>query len=144
MNISIGSMNILFDSRFLFFPRIRGSFFIIVPPFLLKQEVLWTDHLSSQFHLFVALAILDKHKDVIMDHLRHFDEILKYVNELSMMIDLPSTLVRAESIFIQFRKKIEKCSHSNEEEERSRVTPELRELLQTDHRMFRKDLDQHA
>ncbi|KAI1765926.1 GTPase-activating protein GYP7 [Hypoxylon sp. FL1150] len=41
-------------------------------------EVLWTDYLSSSFHLFIALAILEKHRDVIMIHLRHFDEVLKY------------------------------------------------------------------
>jgi hypothetical protein len=40
-------------------------------------DVLFTDHLSTQFHLFVALAILDQHRNVIMDHLKHFDEILK-------------------------------------------------------------------
>ncbi len=34
--------------------------------------------LSSSFHLFVALAILEKHRDVIMEHLKHFDEVLKY------------------------------------------------------------------
>jgi len=32
----------------------------------LLWEVLWTDALSAQFHLFVALAILDRHKEVIM------------------------------------------------------------------------------
>lgn len=41
-------------------------------------EALWTDYLSSSFHLFVALAILEKHRDVIMNHLKHFDEVLKY------------------------------------------------------------------
>jgi len=41
-------------------------------------ETLWTDLLSSSFHLFVALAILEKHRDVIMEHLKHFDEVLKY------------------------------------------------------------------
>lgn len=41
-------------------------------------EVLWTDWLSSNFHLFIALAILEKHRTVIMEHLHHFDEILKY------------------------------------------------------------------
>lgn len=41
-------------------------------------EVLWTDYLSSGFHLFIALAILEKHRDVIMEHLKHFDEVLKY------------------------------------------------------------------
>ena len=41
-------------------------------------EYLWTDWLSSNFHLFIALAILEKHRNVIMDHLQHFDEVLKY------------------------------------------------------------------
>lgn len=92
-------------------------------------EVLWTDYLSSSFHLFVALAILDKHRDVIMAHLQHFDEVLKYsmfrrpssfmchdkvfiadmpaVNELSETIDLESTLIRAEYLFRRFQRLIE-------------------------------------
>lgn len=41
-------------------------------------ESLWTDYLSSNFHLFIALAILEKHRDVIITHLHHFDEVLKY------------------------------------------------------------------
>ncbi|KAI3323248.1 GTPase-activating protein GYP7 [Xylariaceae sp. AK1471] len=70
-------------------------------------EVLWTDYLSSSFHLFVALAILEKHRDVIMTHLLHFDEVLKYVNELSETIDLESTLIRAEILFRRFQRLIE-------------------------------------
>ncbi|KAK3685935.1 rab-GTPase-TBC domain-containing protein [Podospora appendiculata] len=70
-------------------------------------EVLWTDFLSSGFHLFVALAILEKHRDVIMTHLKHFDEVLKYVNELSGTMDLDSTLVRAEALFRRFRRLVE-------------------------------------
>jgi len=41
-------------------------------------EGLWTDYLSSSFHLFFALAVLERHRDVIMTHLKHFDEVLKY------------------------------------------------------------------
>ncbi|APA15361.1 hypothetical protein sscle_14g101310 [Sclerotinia sclerotiorum 1980 UF-70] len=70
-------------------------------------EVLWTDYLSSGFHLFIALAILEKHRDVIMTHLQHFDEVLKYVNELSNQIDLESTLVRAEALFRRFQRTVE-------------------------------------
>ncbi|KAJ8124335.1 hypothetical protein O1611_g9305 [Lasiodiplodia mahajangana] len=70
-------------------------------------EVLWTDYLSSSFHLFVAMAILDKHRDVIMAHLQHFDEVLKYMNELSETIDLESTLIRAEYLFRRFQRLIE-------------------------------------
>lgn len=89
-------------------------------------EVLWTDYLSSNFHLFIAMAILEKHREVIMDHLKGFDEVLKYskycskrtnskagntnalqVNELSGRIDLPSTLIRAEALFYRFQRMIE-------------------------------------
>ncbi|TGO39965.1 hypothetical protein BHYA_0044g00060 [Botrytis hyacinthi] len=70
-------------------------------------EVLWTDYLSQGFHLFIALAILEKHRDVIMTHLQHFDEVLKYVNELSNQIDLESTLVRAEALFRRFQRTVE-------------------------------------
>ncbi|KTW26691.1 hypothetical protein T552_02698 [Pneumocystis carinii B80] len=70
-------------------------------------EILWTDHITSQFHLFVALAILDKHKEIIMDHLKDFDEILKYINDLSMTIDLGSTLRRAISLFYKFKQIVE-------------------------------------
>ncbi|KAI4167433.1 MAG: hypothetical protein LQ343_007228 [Gyalolechia ehrenbergii] len=70
-------------------------------------ECLWTDFLSSNFHIFIALAILEKHRDVIMEHLKHFDEVLKYVNELSNSIDLPSTLLRAQKLFRRFQRTIE-------------------------------------
>ncbi|CAK7213850.1 GTPase activating protein [Sporothrix bragantina] len=70
-------------------------------------EGLWTDYLSSSFHLFIALAILEKHRDVIMMHLEHFDEVLKYVNELSGTMDLESTMVRAEALFRRFQRLVE-------------------------------------
>ncbi|CAN9183055.1 unnamed protein product [Alternaria alternata] len=70
-------------------------------------ESLWTDYQSSNFHIFIALAILEKHRDVIMAHLQHFDEVLKYVNELSGTMDLESTLVRAESLFKRFQRTVE-------------------------------------
>ncbi|KAL8722063.1 MAG: hypothetical protein Q9225_001385 [Loekoesia sp. 1 TL-2023] len=70
-------------------------------------ECLWTDFLSSNFHIFIALAILEKHRDVIMEHLKHFDEVLKYVNELSNSIDLPSTLLRAQKLFRRFQRTVE-------------------------------------
>ncbi|KAK9468000.1 rab-GTPase-TBC domain-containing protein [Lipomyces arxii] len=78
-------------------------------------EVLWTDYLSSQFVLFVALAILDKHKDVIMEHLEHFDEVLKYMNELSKTIDLEETLTRAEALFYRFQRTVDAIDRKNKE-----------------------------
>ena len=89
-------------------------------------ESLWTDLYSANFHIFIALAILEKHKDIIMTHLQHFDEVLKYsklyifqayiekikltlclVNELSGTIDLESTLVRAELLFKKYKRLVE-------------------------------------
>ncbi|KAH7152064.1 rab-GTPase-TBC domain-containing protein [Dactylonectria estremocensis] len=70
-------------------------------------EGLWTDHQSANFHLFIALAILEKHRDIIMEHLKHFDEVLKYINELSNTIDLESTLIRAEALFKRFQRLVE-------------------------------------
>ncbi|KIH87159.1 GTPase-activating protein GYP7 [Sporothrix brasiliensis 5110] len=76
-------------------------------------EGLWTDYLSSSFHLFIALAILEKHRDVIMMHLEQFDEVLKYVNELSGTIDLESTLIRAEALFRRFQRLVEAVDKQN-------------------------------
>ncbi|CAI6096312.1 unnamed protein product [Clonostachys chloroleuca] len=70
-------------------------------------EALWTDYYSANFHLFIALAILEKHRDVIMTHLQAFDEVLKYVNELSNTIDLESTLIRAETLFRKYQRLVE-------------------------------------
>lgn len=70
-------------------------------------ESLWTDYYTSQFHIFIAVAILEKHRDVIMEHLRGFDEVLKYINELSNTIELQSTLVRAEGLFQKFEKVVQ-------------------------------------
>lgn len=76
-------------------------------------ESLWTDYCSSQFHLFIAVAILEKHRDVIIEHLRGFDEVLKYVNELSNTIDLQTTLVKAETLFYKFEKMVQAIDKKN-------------------------------
>ncbi|KAG0168373.1 GTPase activating protein [Apophysomyces sp. BC1034] len=74
---------------------------------MILWEVLWTDHLSNKFHLFVALSILDQHRDVIIDYLKNFDEILKYINDLAMTMDLRETLQRAEILYYQFKQRVE-------------------------------------
>ncbi|KAE8354758.1 rab-GTPase-TBC domain-containing protein [Aspergillus coremiiformis] len=76
-------------------------------------ETLWTDFLSSSFHLFIALAILEKHRDVIMDHLKHFDEVLKYINELSNTMELVPILTRAESLFRRFERAVQAIDKKN-------------------------------
>lgn len=59
-------------------------------------ETLWTDYFSSSFHLFIALAILEKHRDVIMDHLKHFDEVLKYSKSSPHSLHVLSDSLRAK------------------------------------------------
>ena len=54
-------------------------------------EALWTDYLTSGFHLFVALAILERHRDVIMTHLKAFDEVLKYSRFFFLSSFIPLT-----------------------------------------------------
>nr|POF17576.1 gtpase-activating protein gyp7 [Quercus suber] len=98
------------STNFFFFFRMLLVWFkreFEFPDILRLWEGLWTDYLSSNFHLFIAMAILEKHRDVIMEHLKGFDEVLKYVNELSGGIDLPSTLVRAEALFRRFQRTVE-------------------------------------
>ncbi|KAI1308437.1 GTPase activating protein [Mortierella claussenii] len=97
-------------------------------------EVLFSDHLSTQFHLFVAMAILDKHRDVMMDHLEGFDEILKYVNDLSMTIDLEETLQNAEVLYRRLEHLVDTVDSKRQADPTS-TTPEvplvLRSLLKT-------------
>ncbi|KAJ1745570.1 GTPase activating protein, partial [Coemansia sp. RSA 1591] len=69
-------------------------------------EVLWTDFLTDRFVLFVALAILQRHADVIIDHLRSPEEVLKYVQDLSDTIDLNDVLKGAEMCFYKVRFRV--------------------------------------
>ncbi|KAG0341270.1 GTPase activating protein [Podila humilis] len=78
-------------------------------------EVVFSNHLSTQFQLFVAMAILDKHRDVMMDHLQGFDEILKYINDLSMTIDLEETLQDAEILYRRLECLADKVDAKNQE-----------------------------
>ncbi|KAG2215549.1 hypothetical protein INT46_000355 [Mucor plumbeus] len=82
-------------------------------------EVLWTDYLTDKFHLFIALSILDQHRDVIIEYLKNFDEILKYINDLSMTINLEETLQRAEILYYQFKQRVEAVDNKREQLEAS-------------------------
>jgi hypothetical protein len=93
-------------------------------------EVLWLDYYSSQFHLFIALAVLQKHEKIIINHLKQFDEVLKYMNDLSMTFDLNDLLTRAELLFLKFRKMIEIIDKENKDDDRiSPISENLRLLL---------------
>lgn len=93
-------------------------------------QILWTNHYSNQFILFVALAILQSHRDVLLRYLTEFDEVLKYANDLSGtvrfcstmatvflltndQIDLDTTLAQAEVLFLSFRNMVEDLDRDN-------------------------------
>ncbi|KAI8822969.1 rab-GTPase-TBC domain-containing protein [Fimicolochytrium jonesii] len=68
-------------------------------------EVMWACPLTKEFHLFVAFAILNQHRQELMAKTA-FDETLKYINDLSGHIHLESTLERAEILFKVFGERI--------------------------------------
>nr|CAD7399179.1 unnamed protein product [Timema poppensis] len=63
--------------------------------------VLWTDIPCPNFHLLMCVAILDTEKHILMENQYGFTEILKHINDLSLHIDLDSTLAKAEGIYHQ-------------------------------------------
>lgn len=97
-------------------------------------EILWTDNYSSQFHLFVALSVLSDNERIIIQNLQRFDEVLKYMNDLSMNMNLDHLLIRAELLFLRFRRMIDIIDRENTKGGHNastdiRVSPELRHLL---------------
>lgn len=102
---------------------------------LVLWEALFTDLYSSQFHLFVALAILSDNERIIKQNLRHFDEVLKYMNDLSGHMKLDHVLMRAELLFLRFKRMIDLIDKENllrllrGELYEAHVNPDLRKLL---------------
>ncbi|XP_063241502.1 TBC1 domain family member 15 [Bacillus rossius redtenbacheri] len=64
-------------------------------------EVLWTDLPCQNFHLLICVAILDTEKNILMENGYGFTEILKHINDLSLHIDLDSSLSKAEGMYRQ-------------------------------------------
>jgi len=82
---------------------------------LVLWEVLWANPLTPHMPLFLCVAILQQHKTHIMNSNMAFDDILKYVNDLSMTLDLQFVLKEGEILFYRFKKLA--------------TTPELKVLL---------------
>ncbi|XP_014468317.1 PREDICTED: TBC1 domain family member 15-like [Dinoponera quadriceps] len=64
-------------------------------------EILWTDLPCKNFHLLFCAAILDTEKNILIENNYGFTEILKHINDLSLHIELPWTLSKAEGIYYQ-------------------------------------------
>lgn len=73
--------------------------------------------LSNHFQIFVALAILEQQRDVIVKYLHHFDEVLQYMNGLSGQIDVDRTLAEAQVLCLSLKQLINqqnKISHQSQ------------------------------
>ncbi|KAI9332962.1 rab-GTPase-TBC domain-containing protein [Obelidium mucronatum] len=71
-------------------------------------ESIWSCPFSAtHFHFFIALAILNKHRGHIMTQCTAFDELLKYLNELSEKEDVEDIVRRAEVLFVVFKRTVE-------------------------------------
>ncbi|CAI5760465.1 unnamed protein product [Candida verbasci] len=79
-------------------------------------EVLFTNYYTSQFHLFIGLAILSQNK-VAITELQDFSDVIKYVNDLGSSIKLDPLFVRAELLFLKFKRKVSLITRSETEEE---------------------------
>ncbi|BEI80939.1 hypothetical protein CcaverHIS002_0200990 [Cutaneotrichosporon cavernicola] len=118
-----GSLNLFFCFRWILIAFKREFQFETV---IRLWEVLWTNYYSDNFVLFVALAVLQSHRDVIIRYLSEFDEVLKYANDLTGTIDLDTTLAQAEVLFLSFRdimEEIDKEGRSDNELRQRRGSP---------------------
>ncbi|SCZ87307.1 BZ3500_MvSof-1268-A1-R1_Chr2-2g04773 [Microbotryum saponariae] len=101
-----GSLNLFFCFRWILCGFKRELSFTQT---LQLWEILWTDHLGSNFHLFIALSIIEAHRDVVIRYLREFDEILKFMNELSGTLDIEAIINDAEVLHATFRQVVDAC-----------------------------------
>lgn len=100
-------------------------------------EIFWTDYYSSQFHLFFALSVLSDNERIIRENLDRFDEVLKYMNDLSMSMELNPLMIRAELLFLRFKRMLDIIDRTNSDRNTATahpdthisVSPELRTLL---------------
>ncbi|OUM69431.1 hypothetical protein PIROE2DRAFT_30860, partial [Piromyces sp. E2] len=64
-------------------------------------ETIWSQKKSDYYQLFIAVAILKQNKPQLLEF-ESFDEILKYINNLSTHIKVEQTLNDAESLYKRF------------------------------------------
>ncbi|GAA5825938.1 hypothetical protein JCM11251_000060 [Rhodosporidiobolus azoricus] len=94
-----GSLNLFFCFRWILTSFKRELTF---DQTIVLWENFFTDYLGQHFHLFFALSILEANRDIMVRYLREFDELLKYVNELTGTLDVQTLLSDAEVLYHTF------------------------------------------
>lgn len=73
-------------------------------------EVLWTDYYTHGFVLFVALAVLESHRDMILRYLVEFDEILKVIAKLSLFTHTDVVYIVLQRTQYDHRSRLHSCT----------------------------------
>ena len=75
-------------------------------------ELIWVCPLTKNFHLFVAIAILNNARQELFQ-CQAFDEILKFINNQSQAINVPDMVQHAEIFYYLMRDRL--VSHGPQE-----------------------------
>lgn len=66
-------------------------------------DTLWANYfVADRYHHFIALAMLEQHKDVIIEASMAWEEIIGYINDQAGQFDVDVVLVRAECYYRLF------------------------------------------
>ncbi|GAA97214.1 uncharacterized protein L969DRAFT_84353 [Mixia osmundae IAM 14324] len=98
------SLNLFFCFRQLLILFKREFTFAQIP---MLWENFWTDVCGTSPQCFFALAILQTHRDPIIRHLVYFDEVLAYINGLSLTMEVEPLLAQAEILYKTFQLVVE-------------------------------------
>ncbi|PLW50278.1 hypothetical protein PCANC_05602 [Puccinia coronata f. sp. avenae] len=70
-------------------------------------EALWTDMCGPHSDLFLALAVLQTHREPIIRYLQEFDEVLKYINDIANTLECDTLLTQAHMLYLTYKSIIE-------------------------------------
>ncbi|KAM4532635.1 small G protein signaling modulator 1 isoform 1-T1 [Fundulus diaphanus] len=72
-------------------------------------ETIWAaKHTSSEhFVLFIALALVEMYRDIILENNMDFTDIIKFFNEMAERHDVPKVLMKARELVLQVQTLIE-------------------------------------
>ncbi|KNE93262.1 hypothetical protein, variant [Puccinia striiformis f. sp. tritici PST-78] len=70
-------------------------------------EALWTDMCGPHSDVFMALAILQTHREPMIRYLQEFDEVLKYINDIANTLECDALLTQAHMLYLTYKSIIE-------------------------------------
>lgn len=71
----------------------------------LLWEMMWTNTHSKYLNIFMCVTLLMLHREVIMQQQMQFDEVLKYVNDLSGHLEVELALSTMEALISAYKTK---------------------------------------